>query len=91
MYKRQDATTEQLLEVNDVGPIVAGSLRTFFEQAHNREVVEQLRACGVHWPEQEPVRAPALPLAVLMCVAAAALALRSTGNDDGGTRNRVDR
>ena len=35
-----DATTEQLLEVNDVGPIVAGSLRTFFEQAHNREVVE---------------------------------------------------
>jgi len=28
---------------------------------------------------------------VLMCVAAAALALRSTGNDDGGTRNRVDR
>ncbi|ROR18680.1 hypothetical protein EC845_3656 [Comamonas sp. BIGb0124] len=30
-------------------------------------------------------------VAVLMCVAAAALALRSTGNDDGGTRNRVDR
>lgn len=63
-----DATTEQLLEVNDVGPIVAGSLRTFFEQAHNREVVEQLRACGVHWPEQEPVRAPALPLAGLTFV-----------------------
>jgi DNA ligase (NAD+) len=49
-----DATEEQLLTVAEVGPIVAKSLRTFFEQAHNREVVEQLRACGVTWPEGEP-------------------------------------
>ncbi len=49
-----DATEEQLLEVNDVGPVVAQSLRTFFDQPHNREVVEQLRACGVHWDEVEP-------------------------------------
>ncbi len=54
-----DATEEQLLEVSDVGPIVAKSLRTFFNQAHNREVVEQLRACGVSWQESEPaVRVP---------------------------------
>jgi DNA ligase (NAD+) len=54
-----DATEEQLLEVSDVGPIVAQSLRTFFEQPHNREVVEQLRACGVTWEEGEPAaRAP---------------------------------
>ncbi len=46
-----DATFEQLLEVNDVGPVVALSIRTFFEQAHNREVVEQLRAAGIQWPE----------------------------------------
>ena len=49
-----DATEEQLLAVTDVGPIVAKSLRTFFEQRHNREVVEQLRACGVTWAEGEP-------------------------------------
>nr|WP_255555761.1 NAD-dependent DNA ligase LigA [Rhodoferax sp. PAMC 29310] len=49
-----DATLEQLLEVDDVGPIVAQSLRTFFDQRHNREVVEQLRACGVTWPEGPP-------------------------------------
>jgi DNA ligase (NAD+) len=49
-----DASVEQLLAVNDVGPVVAQSIRTFFEQPHNREVVEQLRACGVHWPESEP-------------------------------------
>ena len=54
-----DATEAQLLEVNDVGPVVATSLRTFFDQPHNREVVEQLRACGLHWDEGEPaVRAP---------------------------------
>ena len=54
-----DATEDQLLEVSDVGPIVAKSLRTFFDQAHNREVVEQLRACGVSWTEGEPAaRAP---------------------------------
>ncbi len=49
-----DASVEQLLHVNDVGPIVAQSIRTFFDQAHNREVVEQLRAAGVQWDEHEP-------------------------------------
>lgn len=48
-----DATLEQLLEVPDVGPVVAQSIRTFFEQPHNREVVEQLRAAGIAWPEHE--------------------------------------
>ncbi len=48
-----DASVEQLLEVPDVGPIVATSIRTFFEQPHNREVVEQLRAAGVRWDEHD--------------------------------------
>jgi DNA ligase (NAD+) len=48
-----DATAEQLLQVPDVGPIVAASIRTFFDQPHNREVVEQLRAAGIAWPEGE--------------------------------------
>ncbi|GHC98211.1 DNA ligase [Pseudorhodoferax aquiterrae] len=57
-----DASVAQLLEVNDVGPIVAQSLRTFFDQPHNREVVEQLRAAGVHWPESEGLAAQRVPL-----------------------------
>lgn len=57
-----DATEAQLLEVADVGPIVAQSIRTFFDQPHNREVVEQLRACGVTWEENEPVAVAARPL-----------------------------
>ncbi len=58
-----DADEAQLLEVNDVGPVVAHSLRTFFDQPHNREVVEQLRACGVTWDETEPAVRPPKPLA----------------------------
>jgi DNA ligase (NAD+) len=58
-----EATVEQLLEVADVGPIVAQSLRTFFDQAHNREVVEQLRACGLTWAEGEPAEQTPKPLA----------------------------
>ena len=58
-----DATVEQLLQVPDVGPVVAESLHTFFAQPHNREVVEQLRACGLQWPEGEPAPVTALPLA----------------------------
>ena len=48
------ATEEQLLQVPDVGPGVARSVHPFFQQPHNREVVEQLRACGVTWPEGAP-------------------------------------
>ncbi|MGB4360252.1 MAG: NAD-dependent DNA ligase LigA, partial [Rhodoferax sp.] len=57
-----DAPEDTLLAVADVGPIVAKSIRTFFDQAHNREVVEQLRACGVSWPEGEPAPVAVQPL-----------------------------
>jgi len=58
-----DAPLEQLIEVDDVGPVVAHSLRTFFDQPHNREVVEQLRACGLTWSEGPPAEREVLPLA----------------------------
>jgi len=58
-----NASVNQLLAVNDVGPTVAQSIRTFFDQPHNREVVEQLRACGVHWEEGAPLDAASLHLA----------------------------
>jgi DNA ligase (NAD+) len=57
-----DASVEQLQAVADVGPIVAQSLRTFFDQPHNREVVEQLRACGLTWAEGEPAEQTPKPL-----------------------------
>ncbi|SOY87652.1 NAD-dependent DNA ligase LigA [Cupriavidus taiwanensis] len=51
-----------LLEVNDVGPVVAQSIAHFFAEPHNVEVIEQLRAAGVHWPESEPVAKAPAPL-----------------------------
>jgi DNA ligase (NAD+) len=59
---------EQLLEVDDVGPIVAEAIHTFFQQPHNREVVEQLRACGVSWEEGEPAERAPQPLAGMTVV-----------------------
>ena len=63
-----DASAERLLEVPDVGPIVAESIHTFFAQPHNREVVEQLRAAGVHWEDSEPAAIAPKPLAGLTVV-----------------------
>jgi DNA ligase (NAD+) len=54
-----DASVEQLMEAPDVGPVVAESIAGFFREAHNREVIEQLRAAGVHWEEGAPARAAA--------------------------------
>jgi len=42
-----DASEEALLAVPDVGPVVAGSIRRFFAEPHNRDIIGQLRARGV--------------------------------------------
>ena len=63
-----------------MGPVVAQSVRTFFDQQHNREVVEQLRACGVHWPESQPGAAGPQPLAGLTFVITGTLP--TLGRDD---------
>ena len=58
-----NASLEQLMQVRDVGPVVANSLRLFFDQPHNREVVEQLRACGLSWTEGDSLADAPMPLA----------------------------
>jgi DNA ligase (NAD+) len=40
-----------LQQVPDVGPVVAQSVAQFFAEPHNREVIAQLVAAGVHWEE----------------------------------------
>ncbi len=42
-----------LLNVNDVGPVVAESITNFFSEAHNQEVISALLVAGLHWPETE--------------------------------------
>lgn len=53
------ADEDALLQVPDIGPVVALSIAQFFAEAHNREVIEQMRACGVRWAESAPRAAPA--------------------------------
>ena len=57
------ANEAELLEVADVGPVVAGSIARFFSEPHNREVVERLRAAGLRWVEGAQRRRDNLPLA----------------------------
>ncbi len=52
-----DADEAALLEVPDVGPVLAESIARFFAEPHNREVIGALRAAGVHWRDQPPQRA----------------------------------
>ncbi|KJG03760.1 NAD-dependent DNA ligase LigA [Photobacterium angustum] len=47
------ATKEQLIEVPDVGDIVAAHIFNFFREEHNMVVVKELQEVGIHWPEIE--------------------------------------
>ncbi|MBU6198581.1 MAG: NAD-dependent DNA ligase LigA [Xanthomonadaceae bacterium] len=57
------AAPEELMQVPDVGPIMAAHIATFFAEPHNRKAIAQLRAAGVTWPESEPQREAQGPLA----------------------------
>jgi DNA ligase (NAD+) len=57
------ADDEALQAVPDVGPIVAGHIRSFFDQPHNQETLQALKDTGVSWQEEQVVPAEAKPLA----------------------------
>jgi DNA ligase (NAD+) len=48
-----DADEEALQQVEDVGPVVAGNIRHFFDQENNRDIVEKILLQGVNWPQQD--------------------------------------
>ena len=50
------STQDELMQVPDVGPIMAAHIATFFAEKHNREAIAQLRAAGVTWKESDPQR-----------------------------------
>ncbi|NAW33851.1 NAD-dependent DNA ligase LigA [Halomonas alimentaria] len=52
------AEIEALEAVEDVGPVVAAHVHTFFRQAHNRETIDDLVSCGVHWEEEAVAERP---------------------------------
>ena len=56
------ATEQQLLDVADIGPVVARSVQEFFGAGLNVELIAQLRAAGVHWSEVVRQQAEPLPM-----------------------------
>ena len=74
------ASEDALLQVADVGPVVAHSIRTFFDQPHNREVVQALRDAGVTWPEGEALAPTEMPLAGITVVLTGTL--QTMGRDE---------
>jgi len=51
------ADEQALIEVRDVGPVLVQSILQFLAEPHNRDVIAQLRAGGVHWTESAPRQA----------------------------------
>jgi len=48
------ATEELLIEVNDVGPVVATHIVHFFSQEHNLDIIQRLNKANIYWPDPLP-------------------------------------
>jgi len=76
----QQASLEQLLEVQDVGTVVADNIQHFMAEEHNAAVIQQLIDAGIHWPVIEKQQQGEQPLAGLTVVLTGTLT--SMGRDD---------
>lgn len=78
-----EASLEALEAVEDVGPVVARHIHTFFRQPHNQETLADLQGVGVTWEEVEIAGRPQ-PLAGQTWVLTGTL--ESMTRDDGKAR-----
>jgi len=51
MEALQIATLDEIMAVQDVGPVVAAAVRSFLDNKINQKIISDLRAHGVHWPD----------------------------------------
>jgi len=58
----QRASLDELLEVPDVGPVVARNLHDFFSASHSQQLLDGLIRAGIHWPAIERIESGQLPL-----------------------------
>ncbi|MGH8492029.1 MAG: NAD-dependent DNA ligase LigA [Moraxellaceae bacterium] len=77
LEKIMAADEAALMQVQDVGPVVAESIALFFRQPHNQEVIAALRAAGVHWPDMEALGERPQPLLGQIWVLTGSLATMS--------------
>ena len=57
------ATETELQQIPDIGPVAAKHIVAFFQQTHNREVVQRLQELGVQWSTPQPASDTQLTLA----------------------------
>ena len=50
------STTDELVKVPDVGPVVAARIRDFLDEPHNLEVIARLQELGVQWKDSDPMQ-----------------------------------
>ncbi|WP_333608728.1 NAD-dependent DNA ligase LigA [Arsukibacterium sp.] len=79
----EQASLEQLLEVQDVGTVVAEHLYHFFREPHNQQVVAALLAQGISWPALEKQAVSEQPLSGQTVVLTGTLV--SMGRDEAKT------
>ena len=58
----QEATIESLIDVPDVGPIVAEHIVSFFANKANVALLARLQECGITWPKINVASAESQPL-----------------------------
>lgn len=52
----KNSDEQQLQDIPDIGPMVAKSISTFFQQPHNQTVVDKLLSAGVSWHKPEKTK-----------------------------------
>jgi DNA ligase (NAD+) len=52
-----NATVEDYLMVNDIGPVVAESLVKYFHNANNQQIINSIIASGITWPTLKEINA----------------------------------
>jgi DNA ligase (NAD+) len=83
----REATPEQIMEVPDVGPVVAGHVHAFFAEPRNEAVIAALLRHGLHWPALPKPAPGATPLAGQTFVLTGRL--DSLTRDEAGDRIRA--
>jgi DNA ligase (NAD+) len=79
----EEASVEELTAVDGVGPVIAESVRAFFESPHNHAVLDKLRAAGVD------LTAPVAATSTTIDDSLAGLTFVLTGTLDDMTRDEA--
>jgi DNA ligase (NAD+) len=49
-----NATEEELIGIPDIGPVVVKSIRLFFSDKHNKNIIKKVQKSGVNWLDVKP-------------------------------------